>query len=226
MDFETDALVEQLARNEKKETFGLIICGLFHQPKPRQFADFYHQLIQHLEASFTEDEKQSIYLYPIAHLHITIATLFSFKHPCPASPDKCLQHWKDCFIQLKRSSRNKSIILTLDAIQLSKAAGYFLFKDETKIITNLRQSIREICVPEEGQPALQIPEIIHTTFIRFIKKLEEPGKFEEKFHRICGELLGKKEISLDIDEVCLALESYPYMHIECDEAHVLDSMKI
>ena len=226
MDFEIDSLIEEISRNEKKETFGLIICALFHQPKPIQFADFYHQLIEQLQNNFTDDEKQSVYLYPIAHLHITISTLFNFKDPWPESPERCLQYWKECFTKLKQTSKNQSIILTLDTIHLSKAAGYFQFKDENNGIGNLRQSIRDICIPEDGQPSLHIPNIVHTSFVRFIKKPNDPIKFEEKFHRICKEMFEKtNEIRFEIDEICLAFEARPYMHIECDEFHVLDIMK-
>jgi len=91
---------------------------------------------------------------------------------------------------------------------------------------NLRQSIRDICIPEEGQPSLAIANIVHTSFVRFIKKPNDPIKFEEKFHRICKEMLEKtNEILLEISEVCLAFEAHPYMHIDCDEFHVLDIMK-
>ncbi|CAF1387815.1 unnamed protein product [Rotaria sordida] len=194
MDFEIDPLIVEIARKEKRETFGLIICGLFHQPKPIQFANFYHQLIEQLQENFNEDEKQSTYLYPIAHLHITITTLYNFKNEYPQSPEK--------------------------------SAGYFQYKDENNSIEYLRQLIRDICIPENGQPSLQIPNIVHTSFLRFIKKPNDPIKFEEKFHRICKELLEKtNEICFDIDEICLALEARPYMHIDCDEFHVLDTMK-
>jgi len=123
MDFEIDPLIKEISCNKKKETFGLIICALFHQPKPIPFANFYHQLIEQLQNNFTDDEKQSIYIYPIAHLHITISTLFNFKDPRPESPERCLQYWKECFTKLKQTSKNQSIILTLDTIRLSKAAG-------------------------------------------------------------------------------------------------------
>jgi hypothetical protein len=226
MNFEIDPLIEQISRKEAKETFGLIICALFHQPKPAQFADFYHELIHQLQTNFNDDEKQSIYLYPIAHLHITITTLFSFKHAWPESPEKCLKYWKECFTKLKQTSKKNSIILTLDSICLSSAAGYFQYNDENNGIENIRQSIRNICVPEDHQPSLHIPNIVHTSFVRFIKKPNDPIGFEEKFHRICKELFDKrKEIRFEIDEVCLAFESRPYMHIESDEFHVLDVMK-
>jgi hypothetical protein len=226
MDFEVDPIIEQISRNELNETFGLIICAIFHQPKPIQFADFYHQLIQQLKTNFTDDEKQAIYLYPIAHLHITISTLYNFKHPKPESPEKCLQHWKECFKRLKQTSKNQSIILTLDTINLSKAAGYFQFKDEINGFENIRQSIREICKPEDGQSAITMPNIVHTTFLRFAKKPQDPAKFEEKFHRICKEIFAKTSgILFEIDEICLAFEALPYMHIACDEFHVLDIMK-
>ena len=39
-------------------------------------------------------------IYPIAHLHITIATLYNFKHPRPVSPKNCLNYWKQHFAQL------------------------------------------------------------------------------------------------------------------------------
>ncbi|CAF0848809.1 unnamed protein product [Rotaria sordida] len=226
MDFEIDPLIVEIARKEKRETFGLIICGLFHQPKPIQFANFYHQLIEQLQENFNEDEKQSTYLYPIAHLHITITTLYNFKNEYPQSPEKCLKYWKEYFMKLKQTSKKKSIILKLESIHLSKAAGYFQYKDENNSIEYLRQLIRDICIPENGQPSLQIPNIVHTSFLRFIKKPNDPIRFGEKFHRICKELLEKtNEICFDIDEICLALEARPYMHIDCDEFHVLDTMK-
>ncbi|CAF0734609.1 unnamed protein product [Adineta steineri] len=226
MDFEIDPLIEQINREEKKETFGLIICALFHHPKPVQLADFYQRLIKELQTNFNDDEKQSIYLYPIAHLHITITTLYNFKHAWPQSPEKCLQYWKECFTKLKTASKNQPIILTLDSIQLSKAAGYFQFKNANNGIENLRQSIQTVCKPADGQPPLHIPNIIHTSFLRFIKKPNDPVKFEEKFHRICKEIFERiNEIRFEIDEICLAYESQPYMHIECDEFHVLDIMK-
>ncbi|CAF1080687.1 unnamed protein product, partial [Adineta steineri] len=107
-----------------------------------------------------------------------------------------------------------------------KAAGYFQFKNDNNGIEDLRQSIQTICKPEDGQPPLHIPNIIHTSFLRFIKKPNDPVKFEEKFYRICKEIFEKtNEIRFEIGEVCLAYESQPYMHIECDEFHVLDIMK-
>lgn len=226
MDFEDDPLVGQISRRETEETFGLIICALFHQPKPLSFRDFYHQFIDQLRTNLTADEQQSIYLYPIDYLHITICTLYSFKDAPPSSPDRCLQYWKECFNQLKQTSNNRSIVLTFDSIKLSKAAGYFLFQDEAQAFGKLRQSIREICQPEQGQPDLLIPGIVHTSFLRFIKKPNDAKIFEEKFHRICQEVLVKaKEIIFNIDEICLALESRAYMHIPCDKDHILDIMK-
>lgn len=226
MDFEIDPLIQQIARNEAKETFGLIICALFHQPKPIQFADFYHLLIERIQADFNDDEKQSVYLYPIAHLHITITTLYNFKHELPQDTEKCLKYWKERFTNLKQNTKPKPIILTLDSIKLSKAAGYFQFIDENNSIDHIRQSIREICVPENGQPGLSIPSIVHTSFLRFVKQPNNPLELEKKFHNICQELLGNtKQIRFDIDEICLAFEARPYMHIKCDEFHILDTMK-
>ena len=226
MDFEADSFVEHIARDEKKETFGLIICALFHQPKPPQFTAFYHQVLEQLRAKFNDDEKQSVYFYPIAHLHITVAIILNFKYSSPQSPEKCLRHWKECFKKLKQYSTKKSITLTLDSINLSKAAGYFEFRDDDHGIEHLRQLIRDICIPEDGEPSLHIPNIVHTSFMRFIKKPNDPIKFEEKFHLLCEEILGKtNKIYCEIDEVCLAFEDHPYMHIECDEFHVLDIMK-
>ena len=94
MDFESDCLVEQLSRQQAEETYGLIVCALFHRPKPVSFASFYQRFTEQLRHSFDDDEKQSVYIYPIAHLHITIATLISFKHLRPESPDDCTRYWR------------------------------------------------------------------------------------------------------------------------------------
>ena len=67
----------------------------------------------------------------------------------------------------------KSFVLTLDSIQLSKAAGYIHFKDEHHGIYKLRQAIQATCIPEDGQPSLHVPNIVHMTFVRFIKTLDD-----------------------------------------------------
>ena len=226
MDFEADPLIEQISRREKKDTFGLIVCALFHQPKPVAFAEFYHRLVDQLRSTFTADEKQAVYIYPIAHLHITIATLHSFKNAWPPSAEISLAYWKERFTRLKNAPHQGSFSLTLNTIELSPAAGYFQFQDHSNGMGLLRRAIEEHCQPEMGEPKLHVPNIVHSSFLRFVKKLSQPAQFEEKFVRICKEVLANAaDIRLDIKEVCLAYESHPYMHIDCDEAHVLDILK-
>lgn len=223
MDFETDPLIEQLARGEKKDTFGFIICALFHRPKPIAFAEFYQRLTDRLRSALTDEETQTIYIYPIAYLHITIATLHSFKNAWPQSPENSVTYWKERFQRLKNTARQGSFSLTLNTIELSAAAGYFQFQDPSNGMGVFRRAIEEHCQPEPNGAKLHVPNIVHTSFLRFVKKLAQPAQFAEKFHRICKEVFADSaEIRLEIDQACLAYESHPYMHIDCDDAHVLD----
>lgn len=223
---EPDPFVCELARGEKRETFGLIVCALFHQAKPIGFAQFYHRLIERFHQELTDDEQKAIYLYPIDYLHITVTTFVNFKYPKPESPQLVLNYWKDAFEQLKKTSRHRTIHLVLETIELSNAAGFFQYRDDNKGIEYLRQSIKEHCQPENEQTKLHVPNIIHTTFLRFVQPLADPQAFHEKFHRISHQLIEQTPlVSFDIDEVCLALESHPYMHIASDQSHVLDTMK-
>ena len=226
MNFQEDSLIDELSKNHRRETFGLIICAFFHQPKPIPFVDLYRQLIDQLENSFNSDERQCCYLYPISYLHITISTLYSFKHPPPASPEKFFDQAKEFFARFKQNSRQQSIHLTIDAIDLSEAAGYFHFKDEANRFASIRQSIKQLWQPDEAKEKLNLPNIVHSTFLRFTRKLNDPQTFQEKFQRISQQIFQQsKEIFLDIDEICLAFESHPYMHIPCDESTILDVMK-
>jgi hypothetical protein len=227
MDFEIDPLIEQLSRQEKKKTFGMIICALFHQPKPISFAELYSRLTNQFNLCLTDDEKHAVYIYPIAHLHITIAVLHSFKHAWPQSPEQCLMDGKKSFEKLKEIFQQKSIVLVLDKIELSPAAGYFQFQDVTNGIESLRQSIGQAYLSQSEQSKIQMPNIVHSTFLRFARKVDNPILFEEKFHRICNEILvSTPRIRIDIDEICLAFEAHPYMHIECNESHVLDTFHV
>lgn len=225
MEFKADHWIQELSNNKRRDVFGLIICAIFHQPKPMEFQNFYRRLIDRFEKSFNDDEKLSVYLYPIDYLHITVSTLVSFLTTTVESPEKSLEYWKNSFKQLKTNSRQQKITLKIEKIELSSAAGFFQFKDETNGIEWLRTKIRDCCLPEDSFGKLHIPNIVHTTFLRFIKQPEDSERFLQKFSQISDEFLTQTNtIVFDIDEVCLALESHPYMHIERDHTHVLDIM--
>jgi hypothetical protein len=82
---------------------------------------------------------------------------------------------------------------------------------------------------EENPDALNhrqivIPNIIHSTFLRFgrvpVTKGEEVQKRFQDAIRDIQELFG----DVQVDSMRLAVERIPYMHIPCDDRHVLVSL--
>ncbi|CAF0776393.1 unnamed protein product [Didymodactylos carnosus] len=232
MNFQTDPYIEKLAVNEKEETFGLIICALFHAPQPRTLDLFYNRLFHEFNSVLDDDEKQSIYLYPNYALHITIATLINFKTMTGLKNEEerksMIDHWSDKSKLMKaRMSQIKSFYIEINSIQLSPAAGYIQYSDASdNQIQQLRDYIKQTCIIDNDNEQLSsrvhIPDIIHTTFLRFKQNtIKNSQTFIEKFQTINNRLKEQPIITIEIDEICIACETHPYMHIPNDSDHVL-----
>ena len=53
--------------------------------------------------------------------------------------------------------------------------------------------------------------------------------FVDKFQQIASQMMKEeatRSLQIDIDEICLAIESSPYMHMASDGEDVLDTMII
>ena len=169
-EFEIDPLIVELAQGKRRSTYGIMVCGLFHKPKVPSLALFYTKLVANFEAALNEKEKQSVYICPMEYLHITIVDLHNFKTPSPSSIPTSLLHWKQRFLELKNKWKDikTPILLSIDEIRLSSAAGFIQFKHDAAAggIDLIRSTLKEICRPDKDA-VLYIPNIVHMTFLRF-----------------------------------------------------------
>ncbi|KJE93521.1 hypothetical protein CAOG_08767 [Capsaspora owczarzaki ATCC 30864] len=69
----------------------------------------------------------------------------------------------------------------------------------------------------DGQTA--IPNIIHSTFMRFRKAPERtPGEIQADFERLADQWT---PLTIPISQITLVLEDRPYMHIQHDSSHIM-----
>ena len=194
----------------------------------------------------------NVYLYPPQHLHITIATFHPFNKAFDSGTmDMNRSQYKKACQQIvqnamKRNDWNSNkIYVKVDRAQIGEKAGILLYcDDELGSIKSMREILREEYKAfmlkhkkyisreiidhisnENKQKEIIIPNIIHSTFLRFADKPQTNGALiQERFQSLVQENI--QDIFKDricIDSVRLVVEKRAYMHIECDSEHVIES---
>ena len=136
----------------------------------------------------------------------------------------------------------QSFPLRVKNAQIGKRAGILLYEDMNHMVDTMRKILLEeykvvkmklissgssSCWKFPQEKELIIPNIIHSTFLRFGGKPITNGELiQERFQnnvqsRIINHYFFQKEIV--IDSCQLVVEKKAYMHIPCDVNHVLDT---
>ncbi|CAM9324462.1 unnamed protein product [Choristocarpus tenellus] len=194
------------------------------------------------------------YTYPPQHLHCTVATLSSFnneKSPFFNASDEdqliVLQAWGDALDRAFRKARVlRPFDLTFSDLGWSSAAAYLLAEDPSDMFRELRAAVR--LAAEDSQvaeaeaklteslshvqglvplrEALRVPDIIHSTIMRFSSEPLNPARLAsdlddlgEKWRRmVCGEEEGRGvPVTIRVTSLSLVHERHPYMHIGLGE---------
>lgn len=202
----------------------------------------------------------NVYLYPPQHLHITIATFHPVSQSFDTKNNKNTNininhnaYIKACQTIVQNAIRHQDwpkhkINVTVDTAQIGEKAGIILYNDdELRSIQLMRNILKEEydsfmirndssdcvipAIPKMKQ--LIIPNIIHSTFLRFHNHPQTNGalvqqRFQsnvlEKIKDLhCDGCQGRK---ISIDSVTLVMETRAYMHIPYDSDHVLESLDL
>lgn len=205
----------------------------------------------------SSDKLPNVYLYPPQHLHITLATFHPFNVPFDETSlgdSSTLQLNSESFLKacqqivqnaIKRKDwPREKFHVKVDRAQIGEKAGIILYTDDEKgSFRSIRKILKEEyeafmmtsaiknCEDESAIPKgkeLIIPNIIHSTFLRFAGKPKTDGKIvQERFQTFVQENIRDLfEASICIDSVKLVVEKRAYMHIPCDSEHVLESSNL
>lgn len=221
------------------DEFGLVLVAGW--PPKQELTDPYESFLELVRQCFPpSDLLRAVYSYPPSCIHITVATLHAFTNRSKGETvrENLLRNWRE--VVRKASKRNEWPKLPLQvkvkSSQIGRHAGILLWEEMTGGMDSMRSCIR---VEADSQrelleaagidfSTLKIPNIIHSTFLRFYgipEILEET--INEKFCAIVEPQLSKLFANpLLVNEVRLINESVPYMHIPCDDDHVLEMFQL
>ena len=196
------------------------------------------------------EKPPNVYLYPADCLHVTIATLYRVQRKQPNFDKDYYTGLTNKYVDLvKAASQRKKwpkyvirndrssspLNFQLESVQLGQNAGILLWKENSGCVNDMRMCIQEEAF-HRGIEVHKVPNIIHSTFLRFGDVPTNSGsgdEIQQKFqksvvpnvHQIFSPICAPTDISAWDGSLCkLVCETTPYMHIPDDEDHVV--MKI
>ncbi|KAL3781754.1 hypothetical protein HJC23_004853 [Cyclotella cryptica] len=245
--FSADPLVSSLFSKED-DYFGLVLVTGW-PPNFESMNQPYQAFLKQVRKCFAHSDLESrgikppsVYLYPLSSLHITIATLCPVQKKRVERGEEYYNDLQNKYVELTKAAslrdewpkptRKEPLDLQVESVQLCQKAGILLWKDVSGSIHAMRKCLKEEAL-HRGLEIYSIPNIIHSTFLRFAQEpSENSGRGEDiqqKFQTIVapnvGEIFGSNlqqpVISLSCRPFCkLVCETTPYMHIPDDEQHV------
>ncbi len=245
VNFEQDPYIPLLLEKRGDE-YGIVLVA--NWPPDKSFTSPYEQFVTLVRTCFRAEDLEfgneedtmsppAVYLYPPECLHITIATFTPFTSSNPTDPNSfssdCSRIIKNCIARddwPKGGKGGQNIRIEIDRAQIGSKAGILLWKNKDGMIDRIRKIVMEEhdnvmkvdpAVLEGRKPI--VPGIIHSTFLRFgMVPITAGDAVQQKFAEVCNTdkiraLFGE----IDVNSLRLVTEKIPYMHIPCDNNHVL-----
>jgi hypothetical protein len=184
--FLADPLLPALVRREQDDFFALGL--LVHWPIVcENFCRQYETFLSAVKTECFQDEMDSFFFLPLHSLHITVASLFPATHGSDLPKKKSrksesnmvdgewqrdfINEWKEVLLQafFMEDWPKKPLVLHLESARITSHAGILLWKDSTGGIEQIRHCIRTAVqwMNPHLEVHLRIPDIIHTTFVRY-----------------------------------------------------------
>lgn len=145
----------------------------------------YKQFLTAVEKECFGGTGDFLFQLPFHALHITIASLFP-AHPLNElnlaggllSRTQVASFWKTILLRAAQNSDwpRRPLELELDKAEIRNRAGIFLWKEHTGGLDCMRRCIAEAAMELDNsllQKHLRIPNIIHTTFLRYHDKVPD-----------------------------------------------------
>lgn len=187
------------------------------------------------------DEPEA-HIYPFEDLHVTIVTFRTLLDPAPASEEHAAAIKEFCVKVVENSTKkdkwpkgNVKLQLRPKEVCLWKKNAVILWEETTGNLETMR-----LCLKEEMESqkkfidedilsgiSMFVPNIVHSTFMRFWKTIDDedgcsskPGKIKQLFEE--SGLIDVLPNKIDVDSnATLVCEDTPCMHISNDDSHIL-----
>jgi len=235
-------------KNQFTETFGLTLVTAWPAGDSlrRNLLEPYYRLCALTELCFAEADVACrgngtvppVYLYPFTALHVSVVVLHAFYEQPPGtvlSPERqeTLQNAWSVVLQQAAALHDwptQPLELVLDGAQLNGKAGILLWKESTGGLAKMRACVQQICARSDTVVELQqqgvsvdtlmVPNMIHTTFLRFYQTPTTPlATARQRFERTVVPRLSQLfSQPFRVPDARLICERTPYMHIPVDDA--------
>lgn len=214
-----DGIVEDALLNEHFHTpvYGFNLACSW--PLPERAAAVYSKLCERLSALGPE-----VYVYPAWQMHVTIVTFVNFtlfKNVEPALKEELEELIPPVKNLIQRAVRESKFDLVFGRPILTRKAAILPIKDAAGVIPRIRQNIRAELEQSPAlksdltQKGLNIPGIVHSTFLRFRHAPSDLPKFLGEFDKIAAEA---EPFSATVEELLMTTETRIYM-LEGEVAH-------
>jgi hypothetical protein len=222
--------------------FGLVLVAGW--PPDPSFHKQYQEFLSLVRECFDEDDltttktrtsgSPSVYLYPSMHIHVTIAT-FAPSERQGSEKDVAVDHleFQRTYLSLVEEASQlpdwpkTPIQLTIRSTQLGSKAGILLWDDTSGVISKIRQCIKQTASMNKIS-IWSIPDIIHSTFLRFTKAPKTQGHLAQARYqsKVVPQVRNIFEQPFPANVCKLVIERTPYMHVPEDDYHVIHSWSL
>lgn len=181
-----------------------------------------------------------VYIYPVEYLHVTVATFYRRTNSLEPFPDDKEQQikinaWKQVVQKATQLEDwpTAPLKLCIESCQIGIRAGILLWKETTGGMEAMRRCLKTVTMeldkegwfrhyPGVAASSLDIPGIIHSTFLRFYSVPTTPGQAVQKRFRekVVSHLSSFFPDPIEVPVSKLVCEKTPYMHIPHDDQHV------
>jgi hypothetical protein len=199
-----------LGEEPDRPVFGFNLACAY--PFPAAVARHYHPIAERLAAL-----DPGVYVYPAWETHVTIVTFVSFYLHERLEPERLapLQSLINPVRELIRPLLKGPVFkLVLGPPVLTRKAAILPILDATGAIARIRQTVRTALAADKTLHAelvrggLNVPEIIHSTIMRFKSEPRHLAKFLADFDEAAA---AAEPFTVAIDELLLTTETKPYM---------------
>jgi hypothetical protein len=199
-----------LATDPDGPVFGFNLACAWPFPAPA--AQFYRPIAARLPAL-----DPGVYVYPERQTHVTILTFVNFSLHRRPEPERLapLQSLLDPVRELIRPLLNgPAFELVLGPPMLTRKAAILPISDATGAIARIRHNVDAALAADKKLHAelvragLNVPEIIHSSIMRFKSEPRDLPKFLADFDQVAATA---EPFPLVIDELLLTTETKPYM---------------
>lgn len=223
-----DETVDNLARGERPQVFGLI-CAIGYPPTAelQRAYDIFRRNCTEAWNARPILSADDYFLYQGSSLHCTVATFHSFKESASLDVQTLVSFWDELLTRAKSFPEwpTRGCVQVAGAHLDAAGAGYLLLNDVDSCVKRLRECIAKACDSFVGVidgfasdkaelvSRIRIPGIVHATVLRWRRdiKFTRAADFYKLAEDFRSSFTTECSVRIPVNHAALVREESPYM---------------